>query len=133
MSRMKTGGDCSLRRRRRGDGHVEGTVNLYAASRRAFVGHHEQLARVFGAWAAGAVTNADLSFTTRKSAERAPESVRDQNLVDVATGIVSAQLAVDVETAAERLRDAALRAGVSLVHLARDIVSARERPDRESD
>jgi len=115
------------------DGHVEGTVNLYAASRRAFAGHHEQLALVFGAWAAGAVTNADLSFTTRRNAERAPQSIRDQNLVDVATGIVSAQLAVDLESAAERLRDAALRAGVSLVHLARDIIGARKRLDPESD
>jgi GAF domain-containing protein len=105
-------------------GQVAGTVNLYAASRRAFVGHHEQLALVFGAWAVGAVTNADLSFTTRKNAEGAPQSVRDQNLVDVATGIVAAQLAVDVETARRSLRDAALRAGVSLVHLARDIVQA---------
>jgi GAF domain-containing protein len=113
-------------------GHVAGTVNLYAASRRAFVGHHEQLAAVFGAWAAGAVANADLSFMTRKNAQRAPQNVRDQNLVDVATGIVSAQLSIDVATAAERLRDAASRAGVSLVHLARDIISARERPDRES-
>src|SRR4051794_12141910 len=50
------------------DGHAVATVNLYAASRQAFVGHHEQLALVFGAWAAGAVTNADLSFRTRKNA-----------------------------------------------------------------
>jgi GAF domain-containing protein len=109
------------------DGRVVGTVNLYAASRRAFVGQHEQLAEVFGAWAAGAVANADLSFTTRKEAERAPQILRNQNLIDLATGIVAAQLGVDVETAVARLRDAASRAGVSLLQLARDIVGARER------
>jgi GAF domain-containing protein len=109
------------------DGRVVGTVNLYAASRRAFVGQHEQLAEVFGAWAAGAVANADLSFTTRKEAERAPQILRNQNLIDLATGIVAAQLGVDVDTAVARLRDAASRAGVSLLQLARDIVGARER------
>jgi hypothetical protein len=110
-----------------------GTVNLYAASRRAFVGHHEQLADVFGGWAAGAVANADLSFTTRKEAERAPQRLRNQNLIDVATRIVAAQLGVDVETAVARLRDAASRAGVSLLQLARDVVSARERQNREGE
>jgi GAF domain-containing protein len=116
-----------------GGGRVVGTVNLYAASRRAFVGHHEQLADVFGGWAAGAVANADLSFTTRKEAERAPQRLRNQNLIDVATRIVAAQLGVDVETAVARLRDAASRAGVSLLQLARDVVSARERQNREGE
>jgi GAF domain-containing protein len=115
------------------EGRVEGTVNLYAASGRAFVGHHEQLAEVFGAWAPGAVANADLSFTTRREAERAPQKLRNQNLVDLATGIVAAKLGVDVETAVARLRDAASRAGVSLLQLARDIVNARERQNREGD
>lgn len=30
----------------------------------AFDGHHEELAEICGAWAGGAVTNADLSFTS---------------------------------------------------------------------
>jgi GAF domain-containing protein len=110
---------------------VSGTVNLYAASARAFVGHHEQLAGVFGAWAPGAVANADLSFTTRTDAEQAPRTIRNQNIIDMATGIVAAQLGVDVDTAVARLRDAASRAGVSLFQLARDIVSARQRQNRE--
>jgi GAF domain-containing protein len=114
------------------DARVVGTVNLYAGSQRAFVGHHDELAEVFGAWAAGAVTNADLSFMTRKEAEKAPERVEDQNLIDVATGIVAARLGVDVETAVARLRDAAVRAGVTLRHLARDIVNASQGPRREA-
>src|SRR5215218_2954296 len=44
-------------------GQVIATVNLYAAATHAFEGQHEHLAAIFGAWAAGAVTNADLSFT----------------------------------------------------------------------
>src|SRR4051794_21231519 len=60
----------------------------------------------------GAVANADLSFITRKEAERAPTRIRNQNLIDVATGIVAARRVVDAETAVARLRDAASRAGV---------------------
>src|SRR3954454_14409834 len=113
------------------DGRVEGTVNLYAASARAFVGHHQELAKVFGAWAAGAVTNADLTFRTRTEAKAAPQRLREQHVIDVATGIVAAQLGVDVETALARLRDGAARARVSLIRLARRIVRARERGARE--
>src|SRR5215216_6190737 len=52
------------------DDHVIGSINLYAASGHAFSGHHEELAALFGAWAQGAVENADLSFSTRLEAER---------------------------------------------------------------
>jgi GAF domain-containing protein len=110
---------------------VEGTVNLYAASARAFVGHHEELAEVFGAWAAGAVTNADLGFRTLTEAKAAPQRVREGHVIDVAIGIVAVQLGVDAETALARLRDGAARARVSLSQIARRIVRARERGDRE--
>ena len=56
------------------DGRIAGAVNLYGASRQAFTGHHEALAEIFGAWAPGAVTNADLSFSTRRDAEEAPRT-----------------------------------------------------------
>lgn len=108
-----------------------GTVNLYAASQRAFAGHHEQLAEVFGAWAPGAVANADLSFMTRREAEGAPQKVRNQIFVDQATGLVAAELGVDVDSALAHLRDAASRARVSLLQLARDIVNARQRQNQD--
>ncbi|HEX5917044.1 MAG TPA: GAF domain-containing protein [Nocardioides sp.] len=114
-----------------GDNRVVGTVNLYAASRHAFVGHHEELADVFGAWAGGAVGNADMSFTTLASAQAAPRQVRDQHVIDVATGLLAAELRVDVEAAAARLRDAASRAGVSRLDLAREIVAVRDKRRRE--
>lgn len=107
-------------------GRVVGTVNLYAASRRAFGGHHEQLAEVFGAWASGAVANADLSFATRTEAQAAPQRARDRHVIDVATGIVAAELGLQLDAAEARLRDAASRAGVSLLQIAREIVGARD-------
>jgi GAF domain-containing protein len=112
-------------------GRVVGTINLYAASDRAFVGHHDALAEVFGALAAGAVANADLPFDTRKEAQLAPQRVLEENLIGVAIGLAAARLGVDVETAAERLHGAAVRAGVTLAQLARDIVGSAQRQDRD--
>lgn len=111
---------------------VVGSVNLYAASGRAFEGLHEQLAEVFGAYAEGAVSNADLSFRSRDEARRAPQQVRDQVLVETALGILVVELEMDVDGARRRLETAAQQAGVSVVRLAREIVRARRRQDDDT-
>jgi GAF domain-containing protein len=100
------------------DGAATGSVNLYGRSDAAFDGKHQRLAAVFGAWAPGAVSNADLSFSTRETAAKAPEQLRTQARVDVATGIVAAVRGVDVASAEELMLDAARRAGISLHKLA---------------
>lgn len=115
------------------EGRALGTVNLYAASQRAFVGHHDELAEIFGAWAAGAVANADLAFTTRREAQAAPGRVRKQFVIDMAYGLTAAQLDIGVEAAEARMQDAAVRAGVSLSQLAQAIVAAHEAPERDED
>src|SRR3954468_18147026 len=43
---------------------VTAGVNLYGSRPDSFHGLHDQLAELFGAWSPGAVTNADLAFTT---------------------------------------------------------------------
>lgn len=111
------------------EGRVIGTVNLYAATRRAFVGYHEELAKIFGAWAAGAITNADLSFTTRQQAAATPERVRARGYIDVAAAIIAVTREVDLADAEVILRDAAVRAHVSVVELAQQIVAAHENED----
>ena len=108
------------------DGAVVGTVNLYAAGTDSFADRHEPLAAAVGAWAPGAVGNADLSFSTRKAAEQAPERLRSQALLDAAAGIVAVDHGLSVEEARERLEDAAVRAGVPLDKLARTIVHLYE-------
>jgi GAF domain-containing protein len=115
------------------DGGAVGTVNLYAGSVRAFGGHHEEMADLFGAWAAGAVANADLSFMTRRTAQEAPGRVREAVIIDTAVGILAANQDVDVETAERRLRTAAQQAGVSVAQLAADIVNANrhQEPNEE--
>ena len=107
-------------------GQVIGTVNLYAATDDAFTGKHDELARVFGAWAPGAVANADLTFSTRQLAEQAPEQLRQQALLDTAAGIVAVDHDLTVQEAHERLLDAARPAGVPLDSLARTIVELYE-------
>ena len=99
-------------------GRTMGSVNLYGASDHAFEGHHEELAEILGAYAPGAVRNADLGFTTLQTAESAPQSLRDQGALNRAIGIVAAHQDIDVVAASERLRQAADRAGVTPVQLA---------------
>ncbi len=97
----------------RGDGgSTVGSVNLYGASRNAFEGHHAELAELLGAWAPGAVRNADLSFDTRAVAEQAPRTLRAQGLVNRAVGMIVVHQGVDVATAHELLHTAATRAGI---------------------
>lgn len=109
---------------------VTGSVNLYGASARAFDGHHDDLARVLGAWAPGAVTNADLSFRTRAAAEQAPRLLQEQSDLAIATGIVAARRRVQVERAERLLEEAARRAGITLSQLATALVELQSREDQ---
>ena len=101
-----------------------GSVNLYGATNAAFDGHHEAVAEIFHAWAEGAITNADLSFRTRREAEEAPKRVAQQARIDTATGIVAARQDVTLDTARERLGEAALRAGVTVAQLAGAVIES---------
>jgi hypothetical protein len=107
-------------------GDVVATVNLYGSSADTFVGRHQQLADVFGAWAPGAVTNADLSFSTRRAAEQAPDRLEQLALLDTATGIIAAVREIPVTEARWQLEDAARRAGVPVTRLARVIVGLHD-------
>jgi GAF domain-containing protein len=53
-------------------GATVGSVNLYAATDDAFDGHHGRLAGILGADVSTVIRNADLSFSTRATAERTP-------------------------------------------------------------
>lgn len=112
------------------DGAVTGTINLYAASAHAFDGRHEDVARIFDAWAPGAVTNADLAFSTRKEAEQAPQRFREDMVITAAVGILAGRHPGDLEEVRELLRDAALRAGVGEAELAASIIEIDGQRDR---
>ena len=108
------------------DGDVVATVNLYGRTADTFEGRHQQLADAFGAWAPGAITNADLSFSTRRTAQEAPDRLREAAVVDAATGMIAAQRDIPVAEARLQLEDAALRAGIPVARLARDVVGLHD-------
>lgn len=103
-------------------GAVVGSINLYAASTDAFAGHHEAIARIFDAWAPGAVTNADLSFSTRAVAEQAPRKLQQDLDVQVAVGILATARGIGLKEALDELHEAARRAGVSKPDLAASLI-----------
>jgi GAF domain-containing protein len=107
----------------RGDTLVGG-ANLYGSTADAFTGRHAQLADALGARAAEAVTNADLSFSTRLDAAAAPQQMRDRIEIETATGLLAARSGKDLEVAQQLLREAAVRAGVPLALVARVLVLA---------
>ena len=103
-------------------GRVIACVNLYASTPDAFAGHHEELATICRGWAPGAVANADLAFRTRLEAAATPQRMRDQDIVDQAIGMLAATLDMEVTDAAERLRQAAVRAGITESQAAQTII-----------
>lgn len=103
-------------------GRAIACVNLYASSPDGFVGHHEELAAICRGWAPGAVANADLAFRTRLEAAATPQRMDDQDVVDQAIGMLAATLRMEVADAAERLRQAAIRAGITESQAAKTII-----------
>jgi len=112
---------------------VVGSVNMYAASEDAFTGKHEQIAAIVGGWAPGAVANADLSFSTRRTAQEAPRLLYEEMRIQVAVGILVASWGVTVEAARDRLRNSAVRAGISESAMAKAVIEQATRPDAASD
>jgi hypothetical protein len=102
---------------------VVSTVNLYGRDADTFTRKHAVLADLFGAWAPGAVANADLSFATRREAQRAPTQLRETAVVSTATGILAAEREVSLEEATAQLHEAARRAGVAVHRLAEVLVA----------
>jgi len=106
------------------NGKVVGGVNLYASEDHAFDGPHEALAGIFGAWAGGAVANADLSFSTRQQAMRAPATLEANTRIDTAVGFIIASQEVGAAEARRRLDDAAALAGVPPESIAEAILTS---------
>ena len=94
---------------------------------------HEQVAEIVGGWAPGAVANADLSFSTRRTAQDAPRLLFEEMRLHIAVGILVATLGISVEEARERLRDSALRAGVDEAAMARIVIDQALQVDADDD
>lgn len=106
-------------------GTAFGSVNLYAAERHAFDGHHEELAELLDAWAPGAVADADLSFRTRDTAEAAPALLEERTTIDRAIGVLMSSRGLSVSEARSALQDVAERSGTSEVAVAELVLETR--------
>jgi GAF domain-containing protein len=105
-------------------GLVVGSVNLYANREHAFDGSHEAIADIFGAWAGGAVANADLDFATRQQAVKAPATLTTNARLANAVGVIIAIQGVSAEEGRERLEAAAALAGVPALTIAEAILDS---------
>lgn len=124
----------------RDGGRTVGTINLYGRTVDTFVGRHAEIADAVGGWAPGAVTNADLAFTTRTRAEQARDLVRYDDVLATVAEVMADQWGTDPADARNRLLDAAARAGVRVGDLARRLIDAQridgpdqDDPDRDQD
>jgi GAF domain-containing protein len=104
------------------NGRVVAGVNLYASTPNAFAGREQRLATLLGAWAPGAVHNADLPFSTRDAAREAPRILKDNSVLDQATGVVVAARGVNQAVARQIIADAAHRAGRDELSVARELI-----------
>jgi hypothetical protein len=99
-----------------------GSVNLYATSEDAFEGRHDELVAWCARWApAAAVARGGQSFSVRHQQAAGPERHRDQNAVDWFVATLATELGTDVAVAAERLRSAAVRAGLGESEVAQSL------------
>jgi hypothetical protein len=105
---------------------VTGGVNFYASSSDAFAGRHDALAAIVGAWAPAAVMNTEMTFATRLAARQAPRHLGEQAVIDQATGYVAAARGLEIAEARPILAEAAARAGIAEVDLARALLKEPE-------
>jgi len=106
-------------------GTVYGEVDLYGCTPSAFDGHHEELAALYGGWAGGAVTNADLPFATMARARTAPAVLAELTSSYVAVGMIMASQDLPEAAARHTLADIAARAGVSPGEVADILLDSR--------
>jgi GAF domain-containing protein len=110
------------------NGRLGASVNLYASAPDAFQGHHEELAQALGAWATGAVSNADLSFSTRLEAAQAPDRLASTAAINQAIGVLVETRGWTTAEAAERLGRAAAQAGITQTQVALALLGLHEPP-----
>jgi hypothetical protein len=109
-------------------GLVVADVTVYGGTETTFEGLGEEVARIFGAWAGGAVSNADLAFDSRRDAAATLVRLTDLETVELAAQILAEERGLDVEHVRDRMYRAAERAGIPVARLARVVIDDRRDP-----
>lgn len=107
-------------------GTLTGALTLYATTPGAFAGREAELRKALGVHGGVAVLNGDVPFRSLADAQEALERLEDHDMVERAVGFVAATRRVGIAEARTLLRDAALRAAVDLVVLARAVLHVPE-------
>lgn len=105
---------------------VTGGVNLYGAQIGTFEHHAAGLAKIFGAWLPGAVSNADLPFSTWFAGWQAPARKEELATIVSAVDVLVGTHGVSNEQAQRHLEESAARAGVPTLALALMILHDRD-------
>jgi GAF domain-containing protein len=106
-------------------GSVIGSINFYARTEYAFIGRERGLAVMFGATVEEAVANADLSMASRERATRAVQTLQDRDIISTAVRLHATRNGLTVSEAYSGLHDAAERADVPLIELAKLVLQQR--------
>jgi GAF domain-containing protein len=125
LATAATGVRSSLSLPLRDGAAVVGSINFYARTDYAFIGRQRTLAQMFGATVEEAVANADLSMGSLERARQAVQTLEDRDTITTAVGVHAARHALTVSEAYDNLHDAAERAGVPLIELARLVLKQR--------
>jgi GAF domain-containing protein len=99
-----------------------GSVNLYGSDIDTFAGPAREVATLFGASAAEAVSNADLAMTGVERTRASLRTAQEHEQVAAAIGLLTERDRLDAIAARQRLEDAAARAGVPVAALAEIVV-----------
>jgi GAF domain-containing protein len=105
---------------------IIGSVNLYARTQYAFIGREGDVARLFGASMSDAIANADLTMASVGRARAAVKTLDENDTILEAVSVLASVEQVSAAEAEDRLYDAANRAGVSTVSLARLLLKTRK-------
>jgi GAF domain-containing protein len=99
--------------------------NLYGSVEGAFDGLHDELADLLGAFAQGAMVDADPSLAGLALARRAPEILQESTDLAIVATLLARSRGLSPTDAEERLRNAAGRAAIplsTLLTLMRDVL-----------
>lgn len=103
-----------------------GSINIYGSKEDAFQGREREIATIFGAEVESVVMNADLSMSSKARAERAAETIEQNDTINIASGVLAERYQTTFDEALSRLESAAERAGTAVHQVAEMIIRCKE-------
>jgi GAF domain-containing protein len=109
-----------------------GALNLYARTEEPYTETAREIARLFAAHAAVAITNARIYDASRRLTEQMQDALRSRAVIEQAKGILMAERHCDEATAFDLLRGASQRENVKLREVAQRLVDSKSERGPEA-